>query len=80
MKFLEQTKNLNENFVQGMNMSGRLEPAFYVEEPNYKILRSNEEALQSIGGLFLICWSKFSFLSKRTRLFKVKILNWLTEL
>lgn len=59
MKFLEETKNLNDNFIPGMNMTGRLEPALYVEEPKYKILRNNDEGLQSIGGLFLIFWSKF---------------------
>lgn len=46
---LENSKNMNDNFIQGMNLSGRLEPSLYVEEPNYIILRNNEHALQNIG-------------------------------
>lgn len=52
--FLINSKNLNNNFMKGMNLSGRLEPTFYVEEPNYRVLRNHENGLQSIGEYFYI--------------------------
>lgn len=47
--FFEKIRNPNDSFGKGMNLSGRLEPAFYVEEPNYIILRNEEDNLQNLG-------------------------------
>lgn len=49
MGLIDNSINPDEHFMQAMNLSGRLEPSFYVEEPHYRILANIEDDLQRIG-------------------------------